>query len=418
MKLHAMLALMVTLAPALVSGQTPQAHIIDPRPSGNPVEGSATLANATFVKTIGYFTSKTVPSVALGMGSGLYLYTSSSGALSGPWAKTTIDPVGEFYERSATLAKASDSYPGLVASRDKQLIWYSNPMNWGGDPSKPWPRETINPKAGCHDLRVADVDQDGLPDIVCSAATRQGTLAFIAFQNASKTWEIARDRLRLQGLVAQIGDGIDLISISGGPRINVVAANDGGVYWFRNPKLTGGKPRTDPWAGFRVGDANIGVSIATGAFNRAGESIVVASNEELPASWAPGLVWYEPPSDPTRTWTSHPVDSTYRAVHQINTGTFNGRPYFIVGEQEQACGTSRIAAIHPGLACRVTMFHFDKGSLNPFPIYQHGTMNQDVIHYDGGLLVVGANHAVYGTQYPALQAWFIDEASLAKSSSR
>jgi hypothetical protein len=410
MKSLFILTLMAALAPALASSQTPETYIIDPYPSGKPPDSKV---NMTLVKTVGFFTSKTIPSVVMGAARGLYLYTSSSDELSGPWVKNTIDPDGEYYERSAAFLKAGDTYPGVVVSRSRQLVWYSNPKNRGGDPSQRWPMEIINPYAGCHDLVVGDVDQDGLPDIVCSATTLKSTLSFIAFQNASNRWQIVDNPFRLWSHVAIIGDGIDLISISGGPRINVVAANDSGVYWFKNPKLTGGNPRTDPWPGSRVGDGNRGVSIATGVFNRSGEGIVVASNEELPKPWAPGLVWYEPPPDPTQTWFSHSVDSTYRAVHQINTGSFNGRPYFIVGEQEQACGTPRIAAVHPLIPCRVTMFQFKDASFTPFPIYEQGTQNQSVIHYKNGLLVVGANHGVYGTLYPAVQAWFIDDASLA-----
>jgi len=400
---------MAALAPALASSQTPETYIIDPYPSGKPTDSKV---NMTLVKTVGFFTSKTIPSVVMGTARGLYL-PSHLYELSGPWVKSMIDPDGEYYERSAAFLKAGDTYPGVVVSRSRQLVWYSNPKNRGGDPSRPWPMEIINPYAGCHDLDVGDVDQDGLPDIVCSATTLKSTLSFIAFQNASNRWQIVDNPFRLRSHVAIIGDGIGLISISGGPRINVVAANDSGVYWFKNPKLTGGNPRTDPWPGSRVGDGNRGVSIATGVFNRSGESIVVASNEELPKPWAPGLVWYEPPPDPTQTWFSHSVDSTYRAVHQINTGSFNGRPYFIVGEQEQACGTPRIAAVHPLIPCRVTMFQFKDASFTPFPIYKQGTQNQSVIHYKNGLLVVGANHGVYGTLYPAVQAWFIDDASLA-----
>src|SRR5216683_3150642 len=36
------------------------------------------------------------------------------------------------------------------------------------------------------------------------------------------------------GSGARIGHGIDLISVNGGPRINVVGATNSGVYWFRN----------------------------------------------------------------------------------------------------------------------------------------------------------------------------------------
>jgi hypothetical protein len=171
---------MAVLAPVLASSQTPETYIIDPHPSGKPPGSDV---NVTYEKTIGLFTSKTIPSVVLGTGRGLYLYTSSSGELSGPWVRSTIDAVGEFYESSAALLKAGDAYPGVVVSRSRQIVWYSNPMNRGGDPSQPWPMQIINPNAGCHDLHLADVDQDGRLDVVCSATTRQGTLSFIAFQD-------------------------------------------------------------------------------------------------------------------------------------------------------------------------------------------------------------------------------------------
>ena len=92
----------------------------------------------SYVKTIGFFTSKTIPSVVSGTDRGLYLYTSSSGELSGPWVKSTIDPVGEYYEQVAALLKPGDTYPGVVVSRSiesggppYQLVWYSNPKNRG-----------------------------------------------------------------------------------------------------------------------------------------------------------------------------------------------------------------------------------------------------------------------------------------------
>jgi hypothetical protein len=405
-RLNLSLAFIVALTSTLAYGQTIETFTIDPRPPEIPLE-----------KTLGFFTSTTTPSVVVGAGGGeggIYLYTSPSGNLSGPWVRTTMDPTGEFYERSAAFLYSGDKYPGVVASRSRQLVWYHNPMNSGGDPAQPWKSQIINPNAGCHDLDLADVDQDGLPDIVCSATTLEKTRSFIAFQNDRDHWKIVNDPFRvgliakiIRGSGARVGDGIGLISISGGPPINIVGATNSGVYWFRNPKLVGGDPRSDPWPGFYVGDGNRGVSIATSAVNNSGEGVVVASNEESPEAWTPGLVWYEPPADPTRPWISHSVDSTYRAVHQINTGKLNGIPYFIVGEQEQACGTPGIAAQHPGISCRVTMFKFENGSFKPLAIYQQGTQNQSAIPYKGGLLVAGANHSVYGTLYPALQAWLI-----------
>jgi hypothetical protein len=64
------------------------------------------------------------------------------------------------------------------------------------------------------------------------------------------------------------------------------------------------------------------------------------------------------------------------------------------------------------------MFQFKAGSFIPVSIYGQGTHNQSVIHHKGGILIVGANHGIYGTPHRALHAWFIDEVSFAASSSR
>jgi hypothetical protein len=77
-----------------------------------------------------------------------------------------------------------------------------------------------------------------------------------------------------------------------------------------------------------------------------------------------------------------------------------------------------IAGAHPDIPCRVTMFQFKNGLVNPFPIYDKGTQNQSVISYNDGLLVVGANHGYFGTLYPALQAWLIHAEATDGSSSK
>jgi hypothetical protein len=59
-------------------------------------------------------------------------------------------------------------------------------------------------------------------------------------------------------------------------------------------------------------------------------------------------------------------------------------------------GTPEIEAYHPGISCRVTVCLFGHGSFSQFLIYDQGMQNQSVILYNGGLLVVGANHDVYG----------------------
>jgi hypothetical protein len=145
-----------------------------------------------------------------------------------------------------------------------------------------------------------------------------------------------------------VGDGIDLISISGGPRINVVAANDSGVYWFKNPKLTGGNPRTDPWPGSRVGRRQSRALYCYRCFQPRPLRVSGSASEELPARGRITGV-----SLVRAAARSHNL-----GFHTLWTQLIGGFIRSIPGalmaallycwEQEQTCGTPLIAATHPG----------------------------------------------------------------------
>src|SRR5215469_4150873 len=314
MKSFLMLAFVGTLAPVLAFGKTVQNFIIDPSPPGRPV----------LEKTVDYFTSRTMPSVVLGS-SGIYLYQ-SGGNLSGPWTMSVIDPEGDFYERARAFTYPGDPYPGVVASRSGQLVWYANPLNSGGDPAQPWPRILINPNAGCHDLHVADLDGNGKPDIACSATFFAGTQSFIAFQNNWNDWQIVNNPFR-DTSGAGIGDSIGFVSINGSPRTHVVGATPSGIYWFENPGN-----RTGAWVPHLVGNG--------GSNNDASQTAVA------PVAYG---------------WTAKSLDSTYRANHEINSGNLAGSPLFIVAEQESVSSQCNSAGYdeHPSIAaCRVVLFEY------------------------------------------------------------
>jgi hypothetical protein len=404
------LSFIAALVPALAFGQNVQNVIIDPSPPGVPLE-----------KTLDYFTSDTIPSIILGSSSGngglggYYLYQSANG-LNGPWTMTTIDSNGDAYERMRAFTWPGDSFPGVMASRSGQLVWYLNPINWGGDTTQPWPMEVINPNAGCHDLRIVDVEQSGFPAVVCSSTFLGPWQDLIAFNNGTyDSWTI-RNNPFVDGQGGTLGDSIYPLSVNGGPRINVVGASENGIFWWENPALTGGNPRTDPWPAHYIGGANTGASgteIALATVNTGSptEEVIAGSGEESNGPWTQGLVWFHPGSDPRQPWTAHQLDSSYRAIHEMNDGSLGSVPYVIVAEQEQAGGPCNVPGWnveHPGLPSRAQMFQWNGSGFSLGPeLSTQGTQNQQAVPYGEGILVAGANHGVCGTPYKALQAWYV-----------
>jgi hypothetical protein len=374
---------------------------IDPNPAGPNFARGDTLE-----KTIDYFTDATRsnPSIMVGHSNypsgsgGMFLYT-NDGSISGTWTAHQI-AIGLCYERSRSVTFPGDSFPSLVASCDDQIILLNNPANTGGDPTGTWSKTILNSAAGAHDIRLADIDGDGKIDIICSASDVLGDSPnFILYQNSRTSWQLVSGPGSLQ-------DAIGVMPIGGGPRNNIVgpAADGSGIYWFSYPGS-----RTGTWTPHFLGDLNKGGSVGVGTMDGK-DYVIAASNELYPNAWATGLAYYTQGVDPTQPWTQHQIDPTWRAVHEINTGSFAsgklaGTPYFIVAEEEQACTTGQ-PDNHPRIPCRVTLFYRSGSEFTPLQIFDKGTQNQDVISFQSGILVAGANHGVFGG-FPSLLAWRI-----------
>jgi FG-GAP-like repeat len=414
-----MLAVIAMLVPRLSAAQTVQNFVIDPNPTRWHVGITSLVKEVkSFLKSekagplekvVDYFTSTTNPSVVNannGRVGGIYLYV-NDGSLTGTWSRHQIG-YGNCYERAAAFKYPGDKYPGIIASCDNRLVWFENPANSGGDPFSIWPTNVIYGNSGCHDLTLADIDGDGKLDVVCSSAASLGDMQnFILYQNDRNSWPYVAGP-------GQIGDSVALISVSGSPRNNVVgSAMDGsGVYWFEYPGS-----RNSVWASHYIGSANAGVSIGSGTLPNGQDYVVIAPAEER---WPGGLAFLTQNSDPTQPWNAATIDSSYRAVHQLSVGTFDGSPYVLAAEQEQACigGINGNYAYHADLPCRVEIFKYKGGTFEPLVLLTtQGTHNQSVIPYNGGLLIVGANHGLYGG-YPALQGWIVGPSGSAARSAR
>jgi hypothetical protein len=244
--------------------------------------------------------------------------------------------------------------------------------------------------------------------VVCSSAAVLGSAQnFILYQNVRNSWSYVAGP-------GKIAEGVALISVGGSVRNNVVgSAIDGtGVYWFQYPDS-----RNGIWASHYIGSADAGVSIRSITLPDGQAYIVVAANK---SAWPGGLAFFTQKSDPTQPWDVTTIDPSYRAVHHPSVGTFDGSPYLLAAEQEQACidGITDNDAYHADLPCRVEIFKYNGGTFEPLVfLTTQGTQNQSVIPYKGGLLIVGANQAIYGGS-PSPAGLDVGSSEIAARSSR
>jgi hypothetical protein len=336
-------------------------------------------------KVVDYFTSTTVPGLVVGFHpdngtpGGLYLYTSTSGSIAGPWQQTALASSGDAYEGAVAFTYPGDTYPGVIASiqpagsSNLQIIWYENPKNLGLDPTTlPWGVQVINPNNGCHALRLADMDGDGKLDVVCSAAPQRGTGSFIAFQNNYNDWQLVNN-------VANLAEDVDVIAIAGSDSPHLVGANlaDGNIYWYQNrctrvpfrQSTPCSASRTAGWTAHKINSDNAGTasgnSFTTITISGV-DGVIAADNEEDDGLiYTPGVAWFYPGANPSSPWNMVDLDSTYRSVHQISTGTWNGgTPYTIVAEEEQACPPAMPNGHPPNhqTPCRIAIFQYVNGT--------------------------------------------------------
>jgi lysophospholipase L1-like esterase len=405
-----------------LSAQTIQNFKIDPDPI--TYSGKSYNLGARAEKVVDFFTSTTTPSVVLGLNGtqgGLWFYQ-STGGLNGWGANpTTITKtLGTYYERAKSIRFAGRPWPDLVVSAPApngsttgSTLLFLNPLNPGGNgnPSAAWQQITINAKSGCHDIKLADMDGDGLLDVICTGgAFLPGSEPFIAYQTSNlSVWTV------VPSTVTQInvGDGVAVYSYNG---INdLIGCNGSSTYIWENPRNFGGNPKTQTWPVSIIGPGAIGNALGNLPGNM---GVMVADSEEGTGAppWTYGLVQFSPPSGNifTTPWTLTEIDSTVRTAHEINGGTlpWNGQTYAVFAEQEQRsahCNSNGYFSAPDNGACRVGYYTYSNGAWAKSPVIVStlGTQNQSVINYNGGLLIAGANFGTAGAYDLALQLWEI-----------
>jgi hypothetical protein len=418
-------ALLWTVLPVLRS-QTIQNFKIDPDPV--TVSGTSYDLGARSEKVVDFFTSTTIPSVVLAMNGSdgsIWLYQ-SSGGLNGWGANPTpiSYTLGAYYERAKSIRLPGRSWPDLVVSAPGvngsgagSTILFLNPLNPGGNgnPSEVWQQVYINANSGCHDIKLADMNNDGLLDVICSgAAFLPGSEPFIAYQTSNiSVWNVVNSTVTQINL----GDGVGVWSYNG--INNVIGSSGSSTYIWENPLNFGGNPLTQVWPNYPIGPGATGNALGNLPNNM---GVIVADSEEGTGEppWTYGLVQFSPPASNvfSSAWKLTEIDDTVRTAHEIIGGTlpWNSEVFVSFAEQEQRSAHCNIYGYFsaPDIgACRVGYYTYSTGAWSSTPVIfsTYGTHNQSLINYNGSLLVGGANFGTAGAIDTSLQLWDVTNGS-------
>lgn len=175
------------------------------------------------------------------------------------------------------------------------LVWFENPN---------WEKHIIETSTSFHDIELADLNGDGLVDIVARDQGAFGSSAdtiYIYLQKEGTKWE--KHKINCPN-----GEGLKVGDINGNGRPDVVVNQ----VWFEN---TGDginwKQHTYAPRYFHQ-DTFIDI----GDINGNGRMDIVLSPAELAGEYY-RISWFEAPEDPTGKWKEHVVEAWTETVHHF-----------------------------------------------------------------------------------------------------
>lgn len=217
----------------------------------------------------------------------------------------------------------NDGDPDLVFTNDGhttgplQVYFYENP---GRDKvTTPWPNHLMATIKGWHanDMRIADMDADGRPDVIIRHKGPDATQ--IIFQDEDHQWTVKTAHLGQAGEGLAVGD----IDRDGLPDISMTG------HWLKSPD----SPRTGTYRRFDIDAGYKAVNKATkeelGDINGDGRlDVVLSPAEHFPKYGGDDhyLAWYEAPLHPTdaKEWTRHVIRPDYNKAHCLKLADFDG----------------------------------------------------------------------------------------------
>ena len=210
--------------------------------------------------------------------------------------------------------------PNIVAGQginNTDLYWFEP----GADPRDPWARYLITDRfEKYHDVTVADVDDDGEPEVV-GLSQESETVFYFDVPDAPRQSPWSEDHLHIVDEGREL-EGLAVVDVDGDGRTELVAGPnvyhrdaDAETSWRREEIVSG-------WDNTRVAVADV---------DDDGDLEVILSEGDSPhLGTHPGRVaWFDPPD-----WTQHTIADGLFCPHtlEVEDVTGNGRPDIYVAE--------------------------------------------------------------------------------------
>jgi hypothetical protein len=211
---------------------------------------------------------------------------------------------GEFVSNCGEFAidVNQDGYPDIIAAgwMDDGIFYFENPKQLGVK----WPKVQITPSRQTEGLLAADIDGDGILDILPSHWTRQ-PLWWIQVKKGG----FAKRPVGETGS----GHGVGFGDLDGDGKGDILTVHG----WYRQVDLS-----RDQWEFHPDYDLHEGsIAIATLDANADGlPDLIYGKGHEY------GLFWVEQKKAPggKRTWVEHPIDLSFSQVHNVKLVDLNG----------------------------------------------------------------------------------------------
>jgi adhesin/invasin len=233
------------------------------------------------------------------------------------WHKCRIAD-GSYTTDMAVADLDGNGHPDIVIPSDEGLIWFHNPLGRGGDPAGPWPATNISPHgARMHDVEAADLDGDGVLDLVTRHQSGFGTM----LGNQIHLWVQEAGTWRYRAIACPHGEGLRVADLSGNGRPDIVI----GGRWYENPDdVLGGEWREHLYIEaerFEQGWTRGDVVVEAGDLTGDGRPEIVLS----PAEGSGCLSWFGAAGDPASgPWIEHVIDPALDHAHGLGLADMDG----------------------------------------------------------------------------------------------